>query len=257
MKRLVFLSILIFIFLTPTPVRITSFADIKTYYAKVNDGVYFYSSPIKGEQYKMFEIPSSYFVLLLGNANGDFYKAKYSNVEGFVMKTTVTPVEETPNYPYANTSFRIFTETNLYSEPNTNLSITTLPALTDITTFYGKITGDELIPKSTDVWYYCRYKYNENYYTGYVFSYYCDLKNNIVENNELITPISGEIFKEEETLPIQNSSTLTTVLIVICCVVPCLIVVLLLLKKKSSKPLSKKIIKRPKRDYFEFNEDDI
>lgn len=257
MKRLVFLSILIFIFLTPTPVRMTSFADIKTYYAKVNDGVYFYSSPIKGEQYKMFEIPSSYFVLLLGNANGDFYKAKYSNVEGFVMKTTVTPVEETPNYPYANTSFRIFTETNLYSEPNTNLSITTLPALTDITTFYGKITGDELIPKSTDVWYYCRYKYNENYYTGYVFSYYCDLKNNIVENNELITPISGEIFKEEETLPIQNSSTLTTVLIVICCVVPCLIVVLLLLKKKSSKPLSKKIIKRPKRDYFEFNEDDI
>ncbi len=257
MKRLIFLSIFTLIFLTPSPVRITSFADVKTYYAKVNDGVYFYSSPIKSEQYKLFEIPSSYYVLLLGNSNDDFYKAKYSNVEGFVIKTSVTPVEETPNYPYANTSFRIFTDTNLYSEPNSNLSITTLPALTDITTFYGKISGDELLPKSTDIWYYCRYKFNENYYTGYVFSYYCDLKNDIVQNTELYTPVTGDIFKEEEPLPIQNSSSLTTILVVICCVVPCLIVILLLLKKKSSKPISKKSIKRPKRDYFEFNEDDI
>lgn len=257
MKRLIFLSILLLIFLPQNPVRETSFADSKSYYAKANDNVYFYSSPIRSEEYKLFEIPSSYFVLLLGNGNQDFYRARYSSLEGFVLKSSVTPVNEQPNYPFANASFRIFTDTNLYSSPNANSVIKSLPALTEITTYYGEAEGQELLPKSTNIWLYCRYKFEENYYTGYVFSYYCDQLTEIVSNTESYTSFSGELFEESETIPPQTESSLTAVLIVICCVVPCLIIALLLIKKKGSKPVAKRILKRPKRDYFEFSEDDI
>ena len=169
MKRLIFLSMLIIFFIPSINTGITSFAEAETYYAKVNDNVYFYSSPIKSEEYKLFEIPSSYYVLLLGNSNENFYRAKYSNLEGFVLKNTVIPIKEKPNYPFANTTFRIFTDTNLYSTPEATSNIKVLPALTSITTFYGELKGEELIPKSTDIWYYCRYRIEDNYYTGYVF----------------------------------------------------------------------------------------
>ena len=258
MKRLIFLSLLLLILLSQSPVRETSYADSKSYYAKANDNVYFYSSPIKSDKYKLFEIPSSYYVLLLGNGNQDFYRAKYSSLEGFVLKSSVIPVNEQPNYPFANTSFRTFTDTNLYSSPNTSASIKTIPALTEITTYYGELEGEELLPKSTNIWFYCRYKIEENYYTGYIFSYYCDHRTEIVPNTESYTPCTEDLFSDEVQQTIQTKSSLTTVLIVICCVVPCLIIALLLIKKKSSKPaVAKRIIKRPKHDYFEFNEDDI
>ena len=257
MKRLIFLSLLFLIFLSRTPVRETSYADSKSYYAKANDNVYFYSSPIKSDKYKLFEVPSSYYVLLLGNGNQDFYRAKYSSIEGFVLKSSVIPVNEQPNYPFANTSFRIFTDTSLYSSPDSSSNIKSLSALTEITTYYGKIEGQELLPKSTNIWYYCRYKVEENYYTGYVFSYYCDQLINIVPNTESYTPCMEELFKDDGHQITQTKSSLTTVLIVICCVVPCLIIALLLVKKKNSKPVAKRTIKRPKHDYFEFNEDDI
>lgn len=257
MKRLIFLSILSLIFLSQACPQKASFADTESYYAKVNDNVFFYSSPINNEQYKLFEIPSTYYVLLLGNGNQDFYRAKYSNIEGFVLKNSVVPINEQPNYPFANTSFRIFTETSLYSSPDSNSNIKVLPALTEITTYYGEIEGEELLPKSTDIWFYCCYRVNDNYFTGYVFSYFCDQKTEIVPNTEVFTPLTKEIFVEEEILSEPAKSSLTTVLIVICCVVPCLIIVFLLIKKKNPKSTPKRIIKRPKHDYFEFNEDDI
>ena len=248
-----------------TPIMYVSKATERdTYFAKVsNDSIFFYSLPINNSTYQLFEIPSSYFVLLLENENEDFYKAKYANIEGFVLKNSVIPINETPNYPYTTTSFRVFSPSSIplqNSPTKTSESLTQIPSLEIITSFYGIKNGEELIPNSTSVWYYCSYLEDGISKQGYVFSYYCDQFQKIQPNNEPFTPITHDIFVEEEN-KIEISSELSQTakaLIAVGCCIPCLIIILLLLKKKSPRTTTtQKRIVRPRRDFYEFNEDDI
>lgn len=235
-----------------------------TYYARVESpSTYFYSLPIKSDSYRLFEIPVSYFVILSDNENQSFYKAKYCDVEGFVLKENVTPVNETPNYPFALSSFRVFSKTSLYSSPEQESEIVCdLPILSNITTYYGINYGEELIPSSTNLWYFCAYMDNNVLNKGYVFSYYCDQFQKIQTNNEVVTPILGElefnINDEKPNLSKNDLSPTTKAIIIISCVIPCVFILILLIKKKSSKGQKvKKFKRKPKQDYFEFNEDDI
>ena len=236
----------------------------ESYYAKVEyDSVYFYSLPIKSESHQLFEIPASYYVLLTGNENQDFYKAKYSDIEGYVLKNSVQAINETPNYPYAMSSFRNFSlsSLSLKSQPTLNSEdVAIIPSGEYITTYYGKKIGEEIISDSTNIWYYCAYGYENQLNQGYFSAYYCDHFQKIIPNNEAYTPVTTEIFKEEENILSSPSQLSTTAkaLIAVGCSIPCLIIILLLLRKKSNNnQKAPKIVRRPKRDFYEFNEDDI
>lgn len=263
MKRLLLFLCVLFSGLSSLTTTPCFASTSETYFAKVSfESVYFYSLPINSEAYQLFEIPSSYYVLLLDSENNDFYRAKYSNIEGYVLKNSVQPINETPNYPYAMSSFRVFSSTQLQSQPSISAeSLTTLSPLEEITSFYGEKVGQELIPDSTNVWYYCSYLADGVLKYGYIFSYYCDHFQKILPNNELFTPVTTDIFVKEEP-PIFNSSQGLTstakALIAVGCCVPCLIIILLLLKKRSIRPApAKRTVKKPRRDFYEFNEDDI
>lgn len=262
-------KVLIFVFLlflaSPKITSFTSLAESKqTYYAKVqSSGTYLYSTPIDETNFRMFEIPTSYFVLLMEDENDNFYYAKYGETFGYVLKDSITPMNGTPKQPYAKKSFRVFSQVGLplYSQPTTASSYEiTLPYKTQVSDVYGYISGEEILESSTNQWIYCSFTQSGKKYFGYIFSYYCDLVSPSVENSEFFTEINGPLdFSPINTGPGANLSDTAKVLIAFSVIIPCLIILYLMLRPKDkSKQTSKHIIfHRPKRDYYEFNEDDL
>lgn len=238
----------------------------KTYYAKVlQEGAYFYSKEATEEFERTFILPSTYFVLLVGE-EGEFYKAKYLDLFGYVKKTEVTPMEGTPAQPYASQTFRAYDRSGLdvYAKPKiSSESLGKLGFLQENIAMYGLCTGDELFPASTNQWIYCHYESSGQTIRGYAFKYYCDTIKYAPENLEYLPEITGTL-DFGNNLPANGGLSDTVKAVIILAVsMPCLIVLYLLLspskrrqKGKSEKSRAPAKIKRGK-DYYEFNEDDL
>ena len=195
-----------------------SAAENKTYYAKILfEQVYLYKSPVDHNDITniYFELPKTYFVELLSKS-GDFYEARYLDFKGYVKKDSVQAVESTPINPFLNNiSFRVYAELSqsLRSSPTTQASssnlIVTIPNLTKNITYFGKVSGECLIEGRTNVWYYCKYTADKDYY-GYVYSDFCDEMPPIVSNTEEITYITNPTFEVQtqstNTIPITNNA---------------------------------------------------
>ena len=99
------------------------------------------------------------------------------------------------------------------SSPTTQTSssnlIATIPNLTKNITYFGKVSGECLIEGRTNVWYYCKYTADKDYY-GYVYSDFCDEMPPIVSNTEEITYITNPTFEVQtqstNTIPITNNA---------------------------------------------------
>lgn len=218
----------------------------KTYYAKIlYNQVYLYKLPEDNNTSSniYFEIPRSYFVELTDSVNDLFYKANYLNFAGYVKKESVQAVENTPTMPYLNNlNFRIYAELSrqLRSEPNISSSssnlLATIPLYSRNLQYIGKIEGECLIDGRTNVWYFCKYSADIDYY-GYVYSDFCDeLPNAIPENTEEITFIANPTFYEEDEITNTNSiplnSNVTSIIIGIL-TIPALIFIFMIIKSKS------------------------
>ena len=216
-----------------------SAAENKTYYAKILfEQVYLYKSPVDNNDITniYFELPKTYFVELLSKS-GDFYEARYLDFKGYVKKDSVQAVESTPINPFLNNiSFRVYAELSqsLRSSPTTQASssnlIVTIPNLTKNITYFGKVSGECLIEGRTNVWYYCKYTADKDYY-GYVYSDFCDEMPPIVSNTEEITYITNPTFEVQtqstNTIPITNNAVGIIIGILS---VPALIFVFLIMK---------------------------
>lgn len=225
----------------------------ETYFARVTqNGCYLYINPINVEDYSniYFELPKSYFVELLSSYNEQFYFAKYLDINGYVKKEQVKAIMGTPSKAYLNNvSFRVYAELSrdLRSEPcntnGTNAQVCYIPLYTKNLTFYGKIRGISLIDGRTDIWYYCKYTADKEYY-GYVYSDFCDngagkeisIPLNTEEVVYISNPTFGENHKEITAIPVESK---TTWLIIAVLTLPVLVFILLLLK-------GSKLVKREK-----------
>lgn len=240
-------------------------------YAKItNENIYIYSQPICSDFYKIFYIPRSYFVLLLDNANDAqnlFYKAKYLDTIGYIKKNEVQPVIGTPDLPFAQATFKVFSAHGLELRNSPNLlseELIMVPFLADGLTFYGKISGETMIPGLGNVWYYCKYISKTNdYYYGYLYSGLCCDLSSIPENEESLSEFFGEVFpKETGTLPVDNEIKLSNelkIVIIICASLPCLFIIYLLFKPTkliidNGKNQKKKIKRLKKSDYYEYDD---
>ena len=172
---------LILILLIQTTTPSVYAANNETYYARVLfDQVYLYKSPYENNDISniYFEIPKTYFVELVSKT-GDFYQAKYRHFTGYIKKDGVQAIIGTPKTPFLNNvTFRVYAElsTNLMSAPSIQTSstiITNIPLLTKNISYLGKINGECLIDGRTDIWYFCKYTAEKDYY-GYVYSDFCD-----------------------------------------------------------------------------------
>jgi len=257
MKYLLPLFLVLLSFQQPTQ----TFASTSlSYYAKVTtSGVFFYHQA--DEKSKQFEIPQSYFVLLTGDENEDFYSAQYSDLKGYVKKDQVVPMDGTPISPYATTfNFRITSMSGLPMFKNATFEsekILNLEFLEDDIFFYGKFQGQELFTNSTNIWYYCSYTQNNETKYGYVFSYYCDFISAITQNNEYFEEITQKLVFVPEVQPVANKSDTLNALIVLAVVIPVLICLYFFLTPRKAK--NKEKTKRAKRrsDYYELSESDL
>lgn len=195
--------LILILFFQSTNISVYAYND-QTYYARIlYDQVYLYKSPLDNNSIDniYFELPKTYFVELI-NKQGNFYEARYLDFIGYVKKDSVQAVASTPKNPFLNNiNFRVYAELsqNLWSSPsNENPSnlITEIPALTKNIQYIGKITGSRLIEGRTNIWYFCKYSNNSDYY-GYIYSDFCDEMNIIQNNIEELTYINNPSFQDE------------------------------------------------------------
>lgn len=253
MKKILAIFVLLTFFSTPSTT--VSAEESLTYYAKVLSAVNFYSSPNADSD--MFIIPETYFVLLIGEEN-EFYKAKYLDLFGYVKKDEVVPMQGTPSSPYPQETFRNFNDNGLtvYEHPNTTSTAVGKLSYEGVYTLYGIKTGEEVLDHSTNIWYFCKYETDSGNKTGYVFSYYCDMFDEFPENTEYYPEITEPLkfYVENENQPSGLNDTVIAI-IVLSVSLPCLIILYLLLSPSKKGKLGKRFAR--KKDYYEFNEDDL
>lgn len=251
--------LLVLIFSLQNSLLYVSASTFDTYYARIMyDNVYLYKSPIDVDEYSniYFSLPRTYFVELLENSNSEFYKVNYLNFSGYVKKEYVQTIVGKPNTPYLeNQSFRVYSEQSrdMRSEPSTisgsSSQIIYIPLYSRNLTFYGTIEGERLVDGRTNIWYYCKYSADKDYY-GYVYSDFCDefKLSEIPLNNEQVSytsePSFGENNEINTSLPIENK---TTAIVIAILTVPALIFVFMILKgghlisKKENQKQNKEI----------------
>ncbi len=247
--------LLCFLILTSNCYLITYAAgENQTYYARIMQAdCKLYISPIEADDYTnvMFTLPKTYFVQLLDNAGKDFFKVKYKNFFGYVKKDKVQTVVGTPQTPYlSDLNFRVYADLSrdMRSCPDTKTGssnqVIYIPNLSRNLVFYGSIVGEQLISGRTNIWYYCKYTADKDYY-GYVYSDFCDeLTTPIPTNTEEVEYTLAPSFEEEEqnqnALPMENKAT--GIVIAILSIPACLFVYLLFKSSKIStgKRASKK-----------------
>ena len=222
--------------------------DEQAYYARILfDQVYFYKSPTDDNSTSniYFELPKSYFVKLT-NKQGNFYEATYQNIIGYVKKDSVQAVANTPSNPFLNNiTFRVYAEPSekIYSQPkSTSALVTKIPPLTKNIQYIGKIYGERLIDGRTNIWFYCKFSAEIDYY-GYIYSDFCDEMPQIPVNNEDIKYINNPTFEPitEELKAIPKDSNLVGIVVGILSI-PAVIFVLMIVK--NSKFISQENLKR-------------
>ena len=220
-----------------------------TYYARVMfEQVYLYRTSQDDNSVSniYFELPKTYFVLLTGE-EGNYYKAKYKNFNGYVKKESVQATTSTPAIPYLNNiSFRVYANLseNLWSAPTaTSNLISTIPHLNKNLEYFGRIQGESLIDGRTNIWFYC--KFNNEY--GYVYSDFCDEITPFSTNTETVNYVSNPSFKVTPTptnaIP-QNSNAAGIVVLILA--IPAIIFVFMLLRSsrwfKSTSSSNKEVV---------------
>lgn len=249
-RFLTFIFICLFVFCSCLPFYSLPFAKAShltsfVYARVVTSNVYLYktTNPISSNIY--FEIPNTYFVLLIADFNDLFYKAQYRDVVGYVLKTDVVPVAETPENPYLEDySVYVFSSDglNIMSTPNESAYLVTTTSLYTPLSFYGEKSGFEKTQGRGDTWYFI--KVNDTF--GYVYAGLCEDSNERTLNLEITTPIENP-FLDNDNSYLYNLVNLTpglTILLVILVSIPSLILLFLMFRPilpekylKSKRPI--------------------
>ena len=220
-----------------------------TYYARImQDNSYLYKTNVDVDDFSnvYFILPKTYFVELVDETQNGFYKVNYLTFTGYVKKDCVQAIAGTPFTPFlSNINFRVYSEQSrdLRTEPTTisgsSSQVAYIPLMSRNLTYFGTIIGEELIDGRTNVWYYCKYSAEKDYY-GYVYSDFCDELTPIKENTEEVTYITSPNFNPEPepltALPLKNKTT--GIIVAVLCI-PAGIFLFMIFK-------TKKIITNPK-----------
>ncbi len=242
------LLILILFFQTTTQIPVYAI-NKETVFARVLfEQVYLYKTPTDNNSLEniFFEIPKTYFVEILDIEN-NFYFVRYSSFNGYVKKDSVQAVSETPTMPFLNNiNFRVYAQMseNLWSMPTSSAPstiITQIPPLTENIEYIGKINGECLIEDRTNIWYFCKFSSNQDYF-GYVYSDFCDKMPIIANNTEQLTYINNPTFETyvEEIKAIPKESKAVGMVVAILSI-PAIIFLLMVLR--GSKIISKEKVK--------------
>ena len=229
------------------------------YYGKIKNGqVYFYSEPNSSS--RLFELPYSYFVHVLGVEDDEYYQAVYKDIEGYVLKSEVTLMSGQPNTPYYNDTFLNYSSFSLYESPQSSSTILTNFSENQTFNYYGAMEGEELKELNT-TWYYCSTLISGQTFQGYIYSGIVNEEIRISVNSETFQEVSEEVFTATTNgEQFSALSTGTKVLLIISIAVPSIFILFFLIKPtkmKKQKTEKKGIRKIQHGDYFEYDDKDI
>lgn len=245
MKRLFCFIILISIFcLSKCPTPFIFYASSSNYAQIQRSNVYLFNDELN----PIFEIPFSYYVLLLEKQEGEYYKCEYNDVKGYVKANEVQCVSSLTQPPYLeDVTFRVLASQSaeFRREPSRKKGLSTLYFELDLyeTNFcyLGKIQGETVVPGCGDIWYYAKHIKNNVASLGYVYAGLCDQLSDIPTNTMNTNPIAKHEWIEEspETpitdpkLELPNSGQ---IIIIIAISLPVIILfIILLTNKKTTK----------------------
>lgn len=264
MKALILIFILLSLNFYPTNIAIAS----EPQFARItNNNIYFYSAP--ADDSKLFTLPNTYFVELLEKAGSAYYKARYIDLYGYVKVDDVTPVVGVPSNPFAEKqSLRVIAPSYLEmrSGPKSTSPfeiVDTVPYLTVDIIYYGSISGEPMVPDSTNIWHYCKYVKQNTSSTGYLYSLFCDKLQTAPPNTEILdiktTPVFPDPLPEKNTVSNLNFSSPAQIAIVVAVSLPCLLIVYLIFKptkivNEQTKKKKRKIHRLKHSDYYELED---
>lgn len=231
------------VFALDTSTNATSKAN-ENYYAQIqNKNVYLYNAPFGSP---LFEIPETYYVKLLEKSKNGFYKAQYIDIIGYIMETEIQCVANPPATPFLSTvSFRNYgaQSSELRTEPTrlggTSTLICELPLYETNFTYYGRVSGEEVVPNRSDIWFYCSYTKNNQTKQGYIYSGLIDMMTSYISNPIDPYPILKHEWKEDK----QTETTGATLslpskkqtLIILAITIPIIALVALMFKPMQAK----------------------
>ena len=243
-------------------------------YAKITKtGVAFYNQPVEKEDSLVFYLEVSYYVQLLEEENNGFFKAKYMDQVGYVLKKHLSFVKGVPQNPYpVNIGFTVYSFEGLHMRSSPTRQdghfniVVTLNFMENNLTYYGKKNGEQAVPDKTNIWYYAKYTNptNGTEFKGYVYSEFCYKLGAIALNTETLEEISEPNFSKP-TNPSNNSNNFLNlskelqIILVLGVSLPCLGLIYFLFKPTKisldvGKNKTKKLKKIKNSDYFEFED---
>jgi|AntRauTorcE11897_2_1112592.scaffolds.fasta_scaffold00001_262 hypothetical protein len=217
---------------------ITASNQADSIFARVKyNNVYLYETPSQEIQNNVyFILEQSYFVELLNDDDENFYEAKYIDIIGFVKKSQVEIVENSPQTPYlSGVTFNTSENSSsvLRSTPNLIDDTTALKVLepnTNNIKYYGKLAGEELTAGLGNVWYYCKYEDElNNQIAGYIYSPLTYNLTPITQNNEVIRIMQFSPFNKINAF--LNINPHFHFVIIILTILPSVVIISLFFKK--------------------------
>ena len=210
------------------------------------DGVMLYKTPSLDDEI-YFEVPKSYFVMLITNFSSQFYKVQYRDVVGYVLKSSVSPVAETPTTPYlVGATFRVYSSDGLSMlsspYPSKSPTVTKTVELYSEIDYYGRVFGEEMISGRGEEWYYGKY----DGAFGYLYKGLCDNLSPISINTE-VTTSAPDPFSQNDNDYLYNlvdlSPSMKVFLILLVCA-PSVLLIIFIFKPFRIEKAQKKMSKR-------------
>lgn len=168
-----------------------------------------------------FQIPKSYFVLILETISEKCLKVQYGNYIGFIDSSKIeiakfTPIVKTLDGIKFDIKENVGTKIWQYPTSSSNVLVTLSAGTKDIV-YIASISGDVPVGGKSDVWYYVFYTPSidsTNVYEGYIYSENTTNLSEIVLNNETNPVVISSENKTDEKL-IYISTTIKTIVIII------------------------------------------
>jgi hypothetical protein len=250
-----------------------TFCQAKQYARITKSNIAFYKEPFVSNDNILFYPEITYFVELIAPEENSFYKARYMDIDGYVLASDLVFVSGQPQNPFPeNIGLKILSSNglNLRSSPIASQGpfniLCTLPFLESNIKYIAKTFGEEYAPAMGDTWYYCTYITGQENISGYLYSVYCYPLANIPRNMEELQTVDKPYFSEESTVTQTNNvdklSSLpmpVQILLVAVVCLPCILIVWLLFKPThlsvdNGKGKTKKIKRLKKSDYYELDD---
>lgn len=275
MKKIFFLALLaiFFMYLFFPYKRSISYASSLPYAKITRTGVAFYKDPIASQENILFYLEVSYFVQLLEKENNGFFKAKYLDETGYVLKTDLVFVKGTPQTPFpVNIGFTIWAFEGLHMRLSPSRKdghfniVATLNFMENNLTYYGKKNGEVAVPDKSEIWYYAKYTNPTTgiEVKGYLYSEFCYKLSVIALNTEVLEEVSEPAFINPSNPDNSNSNFLNLskelqIILVLGVSLPCLALIYFLFKPTRisldvGKNKTKKLKKVKNSDYFEYED---